>query len=201
MQEGQQRKPTKLSFTLHLDIDALFTEFDFLKSYSLKDKNVTYLDENKTSYKAKVSSGGDGQHCHWDRNTFNWKGIGCPIQKVYKPLNEQYKSNINDAVYNINDSVNATQCEVEMEGNFCSGECCLAYIRDNAHNPRYARAENLLFSLLGKAVREAGSWRLLKEYGGTETIEEFRENNTRIFSLEGVVTTPSYFIFKETYYL
>lgn len=70
-----------------------------------------------------------------------------------------------------------------MDGLFCSFNCCLAYIKANRTNPLYMDSESLLnkiyFDLFGEnciPLIESPSWRLLKNYGGHITIDEYRKN-------------------------
>jgi hypothetical protein len=70
-----------------------------------------------------------------------------------------------------------------MDGLFCSFNCCLAYIKMNQNNPLYTSCEALLnriyYTVFGSRslpLIEAPSWRLLKNYGGHVSIEEYRKN-------------------------
>ena len=74
-----------------------------------------------------------------------------------------------------------------MDGLFCSFNCDLAYIKANSSNPLYSQSEFLLNKiyndLFGKQCMpliEAPSWRLLKNYGGHISIEDFRRNFYRV---------------------
>jgi hypothetical protein len=69
----------------------------------------------------------------------------------------------------------------EVEGIFCSFQCCLAYLEDNKANPIYNHSGLLLRQfyrdLTGHNfpdMHPAPSWKLLKNYGGILSIEEFR---------------------------
>lgn len=191
-------------FTLHINIDQFYKVFGFARQVDIVDaqKNVTFLDEYKSKQPAKISSCNVGQHCFWDRHPFNWEGIQCPLRKEYQPNLKVYKSNINDNTYVIQDTLSNETAEYLTEGYFCSPECCLAYILDNVHNPAYIDSEALLYELTREKVRPAGSWRLLKEYGGSMSIEEFRGAFTsKLYTLEAVIYKPSYFVFKENYHL
>jgi len=70
-----------------------------------------------------------------------------------------------------------------MDGLFCSFNCCLAYIKMNQNNPLYTSCEALLnriyymvFGPRSLPLIEAPSWRLLKNYGGHVSIEDYRKN-------------------------
>lgn len=74
------------------------------------------------------------------------------------------------------------------DGIFCSFNCCLAFINENKNNNFYNNSKSLLlniYSNLGGCVEKlipAPSWRILKKYGGSMEIEEFRNTfNTSTF--------------------
>lgn len=78
-----------------------------------------------------------------------------------------------------------------MDGMFCSFNCCLAFIRDNLQNPIYLYSENYLvkiyYDLFGNdsaPLVAAPSWRLLREYGGHMSIEEYRRNFYKVDYLD-----------------
>lgn len=96
--------------------------------------------------------------------------------------NEEYKVNENDFYL--------------MDGLFCSFNCCLAYIKMNIHNPLYINSESLLnkiyYEAFGKnsmPLVEAPSWRLLKNYGGHITIEDYRRNFYKVeyFNVDNII--------------
>ena len=73
----------------------------------------------------------------------------------------------------------------ETDGIFCGFSCCLAYIRENKKNPIYLDSEHLLRKIYYDFFKSTDiicspHWRILKEYGGTVTIEEFRNNISRM---------------------
>lgn len=143
--------------------------------------------------------------CFWDHHTFEGTVIYCPIsyrprQVAKKGQNELKIKNNNSDVYinsftikeNIpknKDISNLNVIEVvdayyEVDGIFCSPECCLAYINEEKckFRSKYVESERLLHLMLGLTSRitPANSFRLLKEYGGNLTIEEFRKKNKSI---------------------
>lgn len=92
----------------------------------------------------------------------------------------------------------------ETDGVFCSFNCCKAFIGDNKHNILYDKSDNLLIKLYGDMntisnlknikINPAPSWRLLKEYGGTLSIEEFRNNfNKALYDFHGVIKSQNLF--------
>jgi hypothetical protein len=166
------------------------------------ERRVTFLDEYKNKHEANVSFVQKGLHCFWDRHSFSGTGVQCPLRKEYQPILNIYKSHINDTTYAIQDTINTNDAVYITKDNFCSGECCLAWIEDHSHDPSYVDSKSLLFEILGKEVKPAGSWLLLKEYGGPQTIEEFRKNfSNKRYDFEGIIYKPAFFIYKETYCL
>src|SRR5690606_29070975 len=79
----------------------------------------------------------------------------------------------------------------ETDGVFCSFNCCLAFINDNSTNPKYKLSKNLLMNIyhivnniktlnVKELFKPSPSWRLLKEYGGHLTIDDFRKSFDKI---------------------
>jgi len=69
------------------------------------------------------------------------------------------------------------------DGIFCSFNCILAFIKDNNHDLFYRESYSLLHilyeDLFGEKVRKmtpAPDWRLLKNYGGSLSIDEYRKS-------------------------
>jgi hypothetical protein len=147
--------------------------------------------------------------CHWDHHTFEGIGIFCPLsyrpKQVAKIGQNKIKirsvsglsdSNINNFMIKENVpmckdiSINKNLIEItdayyEVDGVFCSPECCLAYINDEktkANGSKYFESERLLHFMLGltSKISPANSFKLLKAYGGNLTIEQFRKNNRSI---------------------
>ena len=146
-------------------------------------------------------------HCFWCRHSFHTIPIGCPIEYVPPRASKSYNSEITKDKYILRGDLTKKQFEefkrreppaleeyqmVEndfylMDGLFCSFNCCLAYIKANLSNPLYMQSEFLLHKiyvdLFGSqcmSLVEAPSWRLLKNYGGHISIEDFRKNFYRV---------------------
>jgi hypothetical protein len=140
-------------------------------------------------------------HCFWCRHGFENRPLGCPIQYIPERIVKSYYSEITKDNYTLRENVSQKQLVENMEaykknkmviqerdfyitdGVFCSFNCCLAFILDNHTNPLYTVSENLLTHLYmtvfgNKAlpIEAASSWRLLRTYGGSLSIEEFRKN-------------------------
>ena len=96
---------------------------------------------------------------------------------------------------------------------FCSFNCTKAFIKKNKHDSLYNMSENLLvkmyYDMYVKTldtedakfnaknlifIEAAPHWRLLREYGGHLTIEEFRENfNKILYEFHGVINPETFF--------
>lgn len=94
----------------------------------------------------------------------------------------------------------------ETDGIFCSFNCCKAFIKDNKHINIYDHADNLLnklyidmnisetTTLKNIKINPAPHWRLLKDYGGHLTINEFRDNfNKCTYDYYGTIKSQSLF--------
>ncbi len=71
------------------------------------------------------------------------------------------------------------------EGSFCSFNCISSYITDNSSTFRYKDSGPLLFLMYRMIfknpvpimqIKQAPSWKLLKEYGGHLDVEEYRKS-------------------------
>lgn len=148
-------------------------------------------------------------HCFWCRHPFTNRPIGCPINYKSSRLYKKYYSEITKNNYCLEESISMKQLEdskllnssndnyfcLELnpmnyyitDGVFCSFNCCYAFIDNNNKNPIYNQSENLLkkmyydlFPNYTVKLIKAPHWRLLKEYGGELTIEEYRKNFYKI---------------------
>lgn len=95
----------------------------------------------------------------------------------------------------------------ETDGIFCSFNCVLAYLLsdENRLNPMYKNSFLLLNRMYSEIVHgkqdsaerkvemiPAPSWRLLKDFGGTLNIEQFRENFNRVeYIYHGIIACSS----------
>lgn len=139
-------------------------------------------------------------HCFWCRHAFSSVPIGCPIsyipQRLEKKIPCDYKDdvivreNISKSMFkNLNTDFNNSfinkECYYRVDGIFCSFPCVLAFIRDNKHDVLYQNSESLLRlmhrqcfpdSHLKHSLSIAPSWRLLQNYGGDLSIQQFRDS-------------------------
>ena len=167
--------------------------------------------------------------CFWCRHEFNKKPIGCPIKYSSSKLTKQYYSEITKGTYTIRGSITKNTENMitnknnlsnkfclednsyyTTDGNFCSFNCCLAFIKDNWHNNLYNDSEFYLNKIHYKFFKKfhkitpAPSWRLLKKYGGNLCINEFRDGfdsieyiNTNDYLTEIPTLKPVGFIFEK----
>ena len=127
--------------------------------------------------------------------------IGCPIKYISSNAIKSYYSEVSKDNYIIKENITRikrqkyddnpdTNIQLEKkefyltDGIFCSFNCCKAFIKDNKHNTLYNKSDTLLSKLYTDITRVKNSviinpaphWRLLSEYGGNMTINQFREN-------------------------
>jgi hypothetical protein len=142
-------------------------------------------------------------HCFWCRHSFDTPAIGCPIEYVSNKLTKKYHSEISKDDYKICENIttnklnkiknnldNLNKKETTFiidndeyyitDGIFCSFNCALSFILENKHNSIYNHSEYLLTKLyiemtnIKNKIMPAPSWRLLFEYGGNLSINNFR---------------------------
>jgi len=146
--------------------------------------------------------------CFWCKHTFKTLPLGCPVKYVNKMIEKSYISQITKGEYSMRENITSKRInklnssddininEVNSikgdeyfvtDGFFCSFNCILAFIHDNKSNVLYKESLsliNVLYKyLISKDVTKiipAPHWRLLKNYGGCLTIEEFRNSFNRI---------------------
>lgn len=144
-------------------------------------------------------------NCFWCRHPFKWIPIGCPLRYINNQINKKYTSEITKEVYEIKENVpkrdisvlreseskdvEITGCNTEhyeTDGIFCSFNCCLAFIKDNKHNSVYDNSETLLMNMLYDTIGleskliAAPHWRLLSNYGGVMSIDDFRDSFNKV---------------------
>lgn len=129
-------------------------------------------------------------YCFWCRHSFTTPPIGCPV--TYHPkqssklctseiTKEKYITHHNIPFYETHD-VHDTVAHYETDGVFCSFNCCLAFIQDQQHDARYIASRELLYHYYittqhtKQQLHPAPHWRLLQDYGGNLTIDEFRKS-------------------------
>ena len=158
---------------------------------------VDYISLEKIPEKTDVK-------CWWCRHHFDWFPLGCPLKYVASQLEKTYFSDITKDKYTIkenisrdkrsffennnNPKINILEREYyEVDGFFCSFNCCLAFINENKNNSIYKHSKNLLkkiyfdiFKMYPENFIPSPSWKLLKDYGGKLNIEEYRKNLNKV---------------------
>ena len=108
---------------------------------------------------------------------------------IFIPLNNTSKINIDKKAF------------YSTDGIYCSFNCCKAFIKDNKHNSLYEHSEFLLsklyFDMIGAknvVINPAPHWRLLTEYGGNLSINQFRDNfNKTKYDYHGIMRNQDIF--------
>ena len=108
---------------------------------------------------------------------------------VFIPLNNSSVIDVNEKSY------------YQSDGSFCSFNCAKAFIKDNKHNPLYEHSEFLLsklyFDMFGEknvVINPAPHWRLLVDYGGNLTINQFRDNFSKTqYEFRGILRNQDIF--------
>lgn len=142
--------------------------------------------------------------CYWDRNYLppNIKPIGAPIRYCPNKAIKDYQSEINQDRYSISESITGRRTENLIEnkdsritiqknnyyvtdGIFCSFNCLFAFLRSaEAKNAMYMDSYYLTLQMYKEMndiqdedyeILPAPDWRMLQEFGGTLTIEQFRD--------------------------
>lgn len=180
---------------------------------------VTRIDKNGVIRNASF-------YCFWCRHPITDVAIECPIRYEENKIVHKNKSHITNEIYlvqqnipknigfEIND-VNAKIIEKSCyitDGSFCSFNCCQAFIEDKYYDPLYRDSAHLLARMYFEMYKtkmnivSAPSWRLLQNYGGYMTIDEFREsflkfeyNDQHHYVHEIPKTHPIGFIYEKKY--
>ncbi len=143
--------------------------------------------------------------CFWCKHNFTTNPLGCPIQWVSGKITKEYYSEITKDTYSITENISNSRKNILkniiekykskfniinnnddyylVDGIFCSFNCCLAYINENRKQYEYQYSEFLLYNIYSslfnnkiERIIPAPHWRLLQDYGGNLSINEFRNN-------------------------
>lgn len=185
---GKNTNTTDIGSIINLDTN--FSSFlnDPHKQYQL---HLTMIDgatsRNIDGMKHRVA-------CFWCRHRFDSAPIGCPLRYVPNQVEKTLHTRANET-YTINENIASSEIVsdqkqtrenyYETDGVFCSFNCCSAFIDDNYTDSRYKFSRSLMMGMfcavndidprdVPERIRPAPSWRLLTEYGGHLSIEEFR---------------------------
>lgn len=129
--------------------NSLYSYYDQSKKHIKCSLTMTNLIGNKLPKQTNL-------HCHWCRSPFKTSPIGCPIK-------------CKDDAYLV-------------DGIFCSFNCCKAFIDDQKHNSIYKYSNHILdmmyYSIYNEYIdiKKAPNWKILTDYGGNKSIDQFRES-------------------------
>lgn len=145
-------------------------------------------------------------NCYWCKHSFSSRVLGCPIEYKCSMIYKKYYSEITKNNYCLQESLTEKQNLQNKDniyneefnfdfmkngyyitdGIFCSFNCCVAFIKDNSQNSLYSKSLSLLnkiyFTLfrMEQMILPAPNWRLLKSYGGSLSIQDFRKGFYKI---------------------
>lgn len=158
--------PIDLSEVINDHIDDIFIKQDTndfseneIKTLKKKIEELTYKlqkyeKQNKPSI---IECSNNSSRCWWDGHLFNTPAVEMP---------ESYLNGI-----------------FNCAGKFCSWECMMAYNID-INDENVAKRTSLIYMMyqktygIFKIIKPASSWKILKEFGGSIDIDEFRANLT-----------------------
>lgn len=188
----------KFNIDISLNNKTLLTELD-----DNATETISFLDETKRLHNcsniSKLDDISKQYNCFWCRYQFISVPIQCPIkfiptqiQRTILSHNKNYvlKENINRHNADLDEddtlSLSNDKSYYETDGIFCSFNCCQAWINDNKHKSEYDNSTYLLRKMYKDMtgniidnIKPSPNWRLLTDYGGNLTIDEFRNNFTK----------------------
>jgi hypothetical protein len=210
------------------------TQINELTTNNNENKYFSYVDESKREHRCLITMCNNNYEklptsthcrCYWCHHEFSGMPLGCPVSFENSKLIKNYYSEVikdnNRLIDNVsqleseknnyNENFELEKCDYYVtEGVFCSFNCCLAYINLNKHNPIYNFSKTYLITIFETLfnqefnVTEAPSWKLLKNYGGNLSIDEFRENfykmeitDTNNFVFSSLQQKPLHLLFEE----
>jgi hypothetical protein len=176
------------------------------------DKTITIIDDDKqTNVCEKLDS---ANMCFWDKHPIaSKKIISCPLRFKPSQIIKIYKHPISNERYTIKENINyqnishteyvkkylVMESQIEVVDTFCSFNCCLAYILDNKHDPSFINSENILRYMWNEICPDtelspSPSWRLIKGFGGSLSINKFRKLHTsdRVYVIHGSILDRLY---------
>lgn len=187
-------------------------EFSYLDETKNKRKFLITMVDYTTKEKLKPLK------CFWCKHLFETTPLGCPIKYVPHCIVKKYFSYITKDYYTIKEEISNERFEelkneiqpdndlstiqltqndyYETDGVFCSFNCCLAWIKDNPNNNLYINSIYLLHEIYNKCfdtqhqIQPAPHWRMLSEFGGHMSIQDFRTSfNKLIYDNSHVIKT------------
>ena len=143
--------------------------------------------------------------CFWCKHCFDTSPIGCPVSYLANKVTKSYHSEITKDEYRITDNLTRKRKEILskllanhdsqfkildnhthyyiVDGIFCSFNCLMAFIKQHRQDTFYSLSESLTYSMYHNIfgnhitkIKKAPHWRLLQDFGGHLSIEEFRKS-------------------------
>lgn len=191
-------KTTKINEVITDDIEYSVTFLDEnRKEYKCLATMVDIISKEKIPDNTSIK-------CFWCKYNFDWKPVGCPLKYVNPIIEKSYISHITKDKYYMRENIIKSKLKNILEktnelsniditafphdhyltdGIFCSFNCTLSFIKDNIHDVSYKESYSLLhcmyYDLVGKKIAKiipSPHWRLLKDFGGSMSIEEYRNS-------------------------
>jgi hypothetical protein len=146
------------------------------------NEKVEIVDDVKNVHKAIISTCQRHHYvdyeysCFWCHCKSNAPPIHCPLKYFSAQMEKHLPLKNGEGTSCIKGNVeNGNNDYYEMDGSFCSSSCCLAYIQDKQDDIRYADSQMLLYQMTGlKTITPSPSWRLLSNYGGPYSEQQFK---------------------------
>lgn len=189
-------KTTKITEVISEDVEYSITFLDENKRESKCSATmVDIISQEKIPDSTSIK-------CFWCKNNFDWKPIGCPLKYVNPIIEKSYISHITKDKYYMRENIIKSKLKHVLDQNnktfditpfpfdhyltdgiFCSFNCTLSFIKDNTTDVLYKESYSLLhcmyYDLVGKKIAKiipSPHWRLLKDFGGTMSIDDYRSS-------------------------
>jgi hypothetical protein len=155
----------------------------------ISDEKEVEVEVKQELIRTKLNHQINSTKCFWCRNSFSGEIFSIPTHYIpsHYPVpngTAETKSFVEKEVTRAErrmmqeEKTPVTMGETfELDGVFCSGECRQAFLEEHVQDPIYRDSVALLKLYDDTKYVPAMSWRLLREYGGRFTVEEFREKN------------------------
>jgi hypothetical protein len=167
--------------------------------YSEVSKDFYTIKENITRNRSLM--------LHNNKSKFVFCHIVTPV--VADEMNKDLKKQQDDVETGGDVASSSSSCSINInnrdyystDGIFCSFNCCKAFIKENKHNKLYENSDILLtklyqdmYNVKNIVINPSPHWRLLIEYGGYLTIQQFRDNfNKTTYESHGVIRNTDIF--------
>lgn len=171
-----------------------------IKDLSENPKSITFVDESKRIHNCVPTglnfNSAQEYHCFWDHHVIpaDSEKFFCPVKQIPLVISKTYHSEISKENNTLKER--KSQSTFDSDGMFCSPNCVLAFIKENKHNILYNDSE-ILFHKMYKNTNPAPHWRMLKEYGGMLSINDFRNGFNKSEFINHGVYKPIAFLFEE----